>query len=81
MRNFALLAASSAGALLMTVVQVDAMTFSNTASARDVLPSADTVTRTSWVVPHAQLPASVLRTTAVLLGFELVPAMALLSVL
>ena len=43
MRKFALLAASSAGALLMIVVQADAMTFSNTASARDVLPSADTV--------------------------------------
>ena len=41
MRNFALLAASSAGALLMIVVQADAMTFSNTASARDA--SADAV--------------------------------------
>jgi hypothetical protein len=38
MRNFALLAA---GALLMIVVQADAMTFSKTASARDA--SADTV--------------------------------------
>jgi hypothetical protein len=43
MRKFALLAASSAGALLMILVQVDAMTFSNTAGARDVLPSADAV--------------------------------------
>ena len=38
MRNFALLAA---GALLMIVVQADAMTFSNTASVRDA--SVDTV--------------------------------------
>ena len=43
MRKFALLAASWAGALLMILVQVDAMTFSNTAGARDVLPSADAV--------------------------------------
>ena len=43
MRKFALLTASSAGTLLMILVQVDAMTFSNTAGAHDVLPSADVV--------------------------------------
>ena len=43
MRKFALLAAASAGALFTILVQADAMTFSNKASALDILASADTV--------------------------------------
>jgi hypothetical protein len=43
MRKFALLAASSAGTLFTILVQADAMTFSNKASALDILASADAV--------------------------------------
>jgi hypothetical protein len=39
MRKFALLAASSAGALLMILVRADAMTFSSAASSLDGLPT------------------------------------------
>jgi hypothetical protein len=42
-RKFALLAAASAGALFTILVQADAMTFSNKASALDILASADIV--------------------------------------
>jgi hypothetical protein len=43
MRKFALLAASSAGALFTILVQSDAMTFSNKTSVLDIVASADTV--------------------------------------
>jgi hypothetical protein len=43
MRKFALLAASSAGALFTILVQADAMTFSNKTSVLDIVASADTV--------------------------------------
>ena len=45
MRKFALLAASSAGALFTILVQADAMTFSNKTSVLDIVASADTVNK------------------------------------